>query len=65
LKYGVGDNLESWVLGATLTLIGFLVSICGLGASEWSFSFSIVGVVIIGVGAIICVTKFRQWLSTL
>ncbi len=57
--------LELWVLGATIAVIGVLVSVCGAGASEWDFAFKIVGVAIVGVGSWVCITKFRQWVSSI
>jgi len=57
--------LETWVFGAILALVGFLVTACGLGGNELGVSFVIVGLTSAGVGSLIFVFKFKQWFENL
>jgi hypothetical protein len=57
--------LETWALGAILTLVGLLVTACSFGKSELGISFAMAGLSSAGIGAIIFVTKFRQWIEHL
>jgi hypothetical protein len=57
--------LETWALGAILALVGLLVTACSFGKSELGISFTIAGLASAGVGAIIFVAKFRQWIEHL
>jgi hypothetical protein len=57
--------LETWVFGAILALIGFLVTACGLGKNELGISFMIAGLTSIIVGSLIFVAKFKQWIEKL
>jgi hypothetical protein len=57
--------LETWVLGAILAIVGLLVTACSFGKSELGISFTIAGLASAGVGSIIFVAKFRQWIEHL
>jgi hypothetical protein len=57
--------LETWVFGAILALVGFLVSACTLGKNELGVSFMIAGLTSIVVGSLIFVAKFKQWIEKL
>jgi hypothetical protein len=57
--------LETWIFGAILALVGFLVSACSLGKNELGIYFMIAGLTSIIVGSLIFVTKFSQWLEKL
>jgi hypothetical protein len=58
-------TLETWVFGAILALMGFLVTGCGLGGNELGISFVIAGLVSASVGSFIFVFKFKQWIENL
>ena len=57
--------LETWALGAILTLVGLLVTACSFGKSEMGISFTIVGLAGAGIGASIFVVKFKEWVEHL
>jgi|WetSurMetagenome_2_1015567.scaffolds.fasta_scaffold731909_2 hypothetical protein len=59
------NALETWVFGAILALVGFLVSACSLGKTELGISFMIAGLTSASVGSLIFVTKFKQWIEKL
>ena len=61
----MGTPLETWALGAILTLVGLLVTACSLGKSELGISFTIAGLSTVGIGSFIFVAKFKQWLEHL
>ncbi len=55
--------LETWVFGAILALVGLLVTACGMGKSELGSSFAVAGLSSAGVGSLIFVAKFKQWIE--
>jgi len=57
--------LETWVFGAILALVGFLVSACSLGKNELGVSFMIAGLMSTMVGSLVFVVKFKQWIEKL
>jgi hypothetical protein len=57
--------METWALGAILTLVGVLVTACSFGKSELGISFTIAGLAGTGVGVPIFVVKFKQWIEHL
>jgi hypothetical protein len=57
--------LETWVFGAILALVGFLVTACSLGKNELGISFMIAGLISIIGGSSIFVSKFKQWIEKL
>jgi hypothetical protein len=57
--------LETWVFGAILALMGFLVTACGFMQSELGVSFVVPGLTSASVGALIFVFKFKQWIDRL
>jgi hypothetical protein len=57
--------LETWVFGAILALVGLLVSACSLGKTELGISFMVAGLTSVGVGSLIFVVKFKQWIENL
>jgi hypothetical protein len=61
----VGIPLETWALGAILALVGLLVTACGFGKSELGASFAVAGLSAVGVGGLIFVAKFKQWIEHL
>jgi hypothetical protein len=61
----MGTPLETWALGAILTLVGLLVTACSFGKSELGISFTIVGLSSAGIGSLIFVAKFKKWIETL
>ena len=61
----MGTPLETWALGAILTLVGLLVTACSFGKSELGISFTVAGLAGVGVGASIFVVKFKQWIEHL
>jgi hypothetical protein len=58
-------DLETWVFGAILALVGLLVSACSLGKAELGISFMIAGLTSASVGSLIFVAKFKQWIEKL
>ena len=61
----MGTPLETWALGAILTLVGLLVTACSFGKSELGISFTIAGLSSAGIGFLIFVAKFKKWIETL
>jgi hypothetical protein len=57
--------LETWVFGAILALVGLLVTACSLGKTELGVSFMVAGLSSVGVGSLIFVAKFKQWIEHL
>ena len=57
--------LETWVFGAILAVMGFLVTACGLGGNELGVSFVIAGLASASVGSLIFIFKFKQWIDNL
>jgi predicted membrane channel-forming protein YqfA (hemolysin III family) len=57
--------LETWVFGAILAIVGFLVIACGLGENELGVSFIIAGGVSASVGSLFFVLKFKEWIDKL
>jgi hypothetical protein len=57
--------LETWVFGAILALVGFLVAACSLGKTELGISLVTVGLVSASIGSFIFVFKFKQWIENL
>jgi hypothetical protein len=57
--------LETWVFGAILAVVGFLVIVCGFGEKELDVSFIIAGAVSASVGSLFFVLKFREWIDKL
>jgi hypothetical protein len=57
--------LETWVFGAILALVGLLVTACSLGKTELGVSFMVAGLSSVGVGSLIFVAKFKQWIESL
>jgi len=61
----LGTPLETWFLGAILTIVGLLVTACGFGKNELGISFTLAGLTSAGVGSFIFVAKFKQWIEHL
>ena len=61
----MGTPLETWALGAILALVGLLVTACSFGKSELGISFTVAGLSTAGIGSLIFVAKFKQWLEHL
>jgi hypothetical protein len=57
--------LETWVFGAILALVGFLVTACSLGKNELGVSFLIAGITSSFAGSLIFIVKFEQWIDKL
>jgi hypothetical protein len=57
--------LETWVFGAILVLVGLLVAACSLGKTELGVSLMTAGLTSAGVGSVIFVVKFKQWIDNL
>ena len=57
--------LETWVFGAILAIVGFLVTACGLGENELGISFIIAGAASASVGSLFFVLKFKEWIDKL
>jgi len=57
--------LETWVFGAILALVGFLVTACGFMQNELGIPFVIPGLTSASVGILIFIFKFKQWIDRL
>ena len=57
--------LETWVFGAILAIVGFLVLACGFGENELGVSFIIAGAASASVGSFFFVLKFKEWVDKL
>jgi hypothetical protein len=57
--------LETWVFGAILALVGFLVTAGGFGGNELGISCVFGGLVSASAGSAIFVFKFKQWIDKL
>jgi len=57
--------LETWVFGAVLAVVGFLVTGCSFAHEELGVSFFIAGLASAGVGSILFVFKFKKWIEQL
>jgi hypothetical protein len=57
--------LETWVFGAILALVGLLITACSFGKNELGISFLIAGLASTGVGSLLFVFKFKQWIEKL
>ena len=57
--------LETWVFGAILAIVGLMVTACFFGENELDISFLIAGLVSVGVGSLLFVFKFKQWIEKL
>lgn len=57
--------LETWVLGAILALVGFLVIGCSLAQSELEFPLIVAGTTSTSVGSCIFFFKFKKWIENL
>jgi len=56
--------LKALLLGIIVILIGLLITAYGFGRDAWDFITPTIGLLIMGVGFWILVTKFRQWVHT-
>jgi hypothetical protein len=57
--------LETWVFGAILALMGFLVTACGLAQNALGIPFVISGLTSASVGSVVFGYKFKQWIEHL
>jgi hypothetical protein len=57
--------LETWVFGAILAIVGFLVIFCSVGEKALGVSFFIAGLASAGSGSLIFIFKFKQWIENL
>lgn len=57
--------LETWVFGAILALVGFLVTACSFGQNHLGISFVIAGLATTSAGSLIFVFKFKEWIDRL
>ena len=57
--------LETWVFGAILAIVGFLVIFCSVGENGLGLPFFMGGLASAGSGSVIFVLKFRQWIENL
>lgn len=57
--------LESWILGAILTIVGFLAIGCSLGHAEFGLYLPSAGIVAAGVGSLVFFTSFKKWVERL
>jgi hypothetical protein len=53
------------VFGAIIAIVGLLVIFCSLGETKLDFSFTIAGIIGVGVGSSFCVVKFKKWIDNL
>jgi uncharacterized ion transporter superfamily protein YfcC len=53
--------LKAWVLGVILIFVGLLITAYGFGHSAFDFITPTIGILVMGIGFWILVTKFRQW----
>ncbi len=58
-------SLEIWVLGAILTIVGFLVIGCSLGHGEFGLYLPAAGITSAGVGSLVFFTNFKKWVESL
>ncbi len=57
--------LEFWVLGAILTIVGFLILGCSFGHAEFGLYLPLAGIVSAGIGSLVFFTSFKKWVETL
>jgi hypothetical protein len=57
--------LETWVFGAVLAVVGFLVTGCSFNHEELGVSFLMAGLASAGVGSLLFAFKFKQWIEQL
>jgi predicted membrane channel-forming protein YqfA (hemolysin III family) len=57
--------LETWVFGAVLAVVGFLITGCSFMHEELGVSFLLAGLTSVSVGSIFFVFKFKQWIEQL
>ena len=55
--------LETWIFGAILTLVGFLVAGMSIDHSELGLPFAVAGVILVLGGSLFCASKFMRWLK--
>jgi hypothetical protein len=57
--------LETWVFGAILALVGFLVTACGVVQNALGIPYIISGLTSACVGSLVFGYKFKQWIEHL
>jgi len=58
-------TLETWIFGAILTLVGFLIIACSLGKSELGIFYVMTGATSTLTGSLIFVINFKKWIDNL
>jgi len=57
--------LETWIFGAILAIVGSLVFSCSFGDNGLGIFYTIAGLASAGIGFLVFVTKFKQWMDTI
>ena len=57
--------LETWVFGAILAIVGFLVIFCSAGESGLVIPFFVGGLASASVGSLIFVFSFKRWIENI
>ncbi len=55
--------LETWVLGAILTLVGLLAIACSLGHGEYGLLLPSAGIASTATGSFVFVAGFKRWVE--
>jgi hypothetical protein len=55
-------RLRAWVLGVIIIVVGLLITAYGFGRNAWDFITPAIGIVVMGFGFWILLTKFKQWI---
>jgi ABC-type enterobactin transport system permease subunit len=57
--------LETWVFGAILAIVGFLVIFCSVGENGLGVPFFMGGLASASAGSLIFVFNFKHWVENL
>ena len=57
--------METWILGAIMMIVGFLVIGCSVAHNELGIPFTATGLTAAGVGTWICLIDFKKWIANI